>query len=45
VDFVHLADKIVIMNDGKILAQGSYKELESHPYMQQIKEIHQANKD
>ena len=33
VDFVHLADKIVIMNEGKIIAQGSYSELEDHPYM------------
>jgi len=45
VDFVHLADRIVIMNDGKILAQGTFDELASHPYMQQIQEIHQTNKD
>ena len=45
VDFVHLADKIVIMNEGKIIAQGSYDELECHPYMQKIQEIHTTNKD
>ena len=45
VDFVHLADKIVIMNEGKIIAQGSYGELEDHPYMKQILDIHETNKD
>ena len=45
VDFVHLADKIVIMNEGKIIAQGSYSELEDHPYMRQIQDIHESNKD
>ena len=45
VDFVHLADKIVIMNEGKIIAQGSYSELEDHPYMKQIQDIHETNKD
>ena len=45
VDFVHLADKIVIMNEGKIIAQGSYSELEDHPYMKQILDIHETNKD
>ena len=45
VDFVHLADKIVIMNEGKIIAQGSYDELVDHPYMKQIQDIHETNKD
>ena len=45
IDFVHLADKIVIMNEGKIIAQGSYDELVDHPYMQQIQDIHETNKD
>jgi len=40
VDFVHLADKIVIMEDGKILAQGTYEELVNHPYLVQIQDIH-----
>lgn len=44
VDFVHLADKIVIMQDGKITAQGSYEELVLHPYLMQIMDIHEANK-
>ena len=45
VDFVHLADKIVIMDKGKIIAQGSYNELKSHPYIVKIKGIHDSNKE
>ena len=36
VDFVHLADKIVIMDEGKIIAQDTHKELIDHPYLLQI---------
>ena len=36
VDFVHLADHIVIMKDGKVAAQGSYEELIFDPYMMKI---------
>ena len=45
VDFVHLADKIIIMDQGKITAQGTYEELKNNEYMIHIKDIHQKNKD
>ena len=45
VDFMHLADKVVIMNQGKILAQGTYNELSGHPYMLQVQDIHASNKE
>ena len=45
VDFVHLADKIIIMDQGKITAQGTYEELKNNEYMIHIQDIHQKNKD
>jgi ABC-type proline/glycine betaine transport system ATPase subunit len=33
------------MNEGKIIAQGSPEELAEHPYLVQIQDIHQSNKD
>ena len=33
IDFVHLADKIVIMKEGRIKAQGSFEELKDDKYM------------
>jgi ABC-type molybdate transport system ATPase subunit len=44
VDFVHLADKIVIMENGRIQAQGTYKELATNEYMMQILDIHEKHK-
>ena len=44
VDFINLADKIVIMKEGRIVAQGTHAELFAHPYLLQIEEIHESNK-
>ena len=44
VDFVHLADRIVIMKDGGIQAQGTYEELANNEYMLQILDIHKKHK-
>ena len=33
------------MNQGKILAQGTYDELSGHPYMLQVQDIHASNKE
>lgn len=44
VDFVHLADKIVIMEDGKIKAKGTFEELATNEYMIQILDIHKKHK-
>ena len=43
VDFLHLADKIVIMKDGRIHAQGTMAELESNPHLNQVMETHRKN--
>jgi len=40
VDFIHLADQVIIMKDGAIEAQGSYDELVKHPYLAKLKNIH-----
>ena len=44
VDFVHLADKIVIMDKGEIQAQGTYEELVNNEYMRNILDIHKKHK-
>ena len=44
VDFIHLADHVIIMNEGRIEAQGSYESLENHPYLAKVQEIHTKNK-
>ena len=44
VDFLNVADRIIIMNKGRVRAQGSYEELKDNEYMKQVIEIHRANK-
>ena len=45
VDFIHLADRIVIMKNGRITAQGTYNELSTNEYMNQIIGIHKKHKE
>ena len=44
IDFVHLADRIVIMKNGHVQAQGTYEELANNEYMLQILDIHKKHK-
>ena len=44
VDFINLADKIVIMKEGRITAQGTPAALFANPYLLQLEEIHESNK-
>jgi len=43
VDFLHLADRIVIMAGGRITAQGTMKDLEDDPHLKQVMETHRKN--
>jgi len=45
VEFIHLADHVIIMDDGRVQAQGTYEQLASHPYMLKVQEIHAKNKN
>ena len=44
IDFVHLADQIIIIKDGEVKAQGSYEELKDNAYLNQVQDIHTKNK-
>ncbi len=44
VDFIHLADHVIIMKEGRIQAQGSYESMVNHPYLVQVQDIHTKNK-
>ena len=39
-DFLHLCDKIVLMADGRIVAQGTFKELAENDHMKSIANFH-----
>jgi ABC-type transport system involved in cytochrome bd biosynthesis fused ATPase/permease subunit len=41
IDYVSLADKIVILDEGNILVQGSYESLKNHPKMKEIISEHE----
>lgn len=44
IDFVHLADHIIIMDKGRIAAQGPYGELKKNQIFQELLEINRINK-
>ena len=40
VDFLHLVDRLIIMKDGKIQAQGTMKTLKDNQHLQQVLDTH-----
>jgi ATP-binding cassette, subfamily C (CFTR/MRP), member 1 len=44
VDFVHLADRIIIMKQGQVSAEGTFDQLKETEVMQEIIDIHNKNK-
>jgi ABC-type proline/glycine betaine transport system ATPase subunit len=44
IDFVHLADRVVVMKEGEIAVQGTHEEVMKHEIVKEIYEIHNKNK-
>ena len=44
IDFVHLADRVIVMKDGEIKVQGTHEEVMEHEIVKEIYEIHNKNK-
>jgi ABC-type proline/glycine betaine transport system ATPase subunit len=45
VEYIHLADRIVLMKDGMINAIGTPEELKDHEYIKEIAEIQAKNRE
>lgn len=45
IDFLHLVDRIIVFNEGEIVLQGSYTEIESDPYLQKLIQIHKGHRE
>ena len=43
VDFLHLADSIVCLKNGKIEFQGSFEDVKGHPYLKELIKIHKGH--
>lgn len=43
IDFIHFADKIFLMDDGKIVAQGTYDEIQDNVKLQNLININKIN--
>ena len=45
IDFLHLADKVVIMDEGKIDAQGRFDDLQENKLLKELLETNKINKE
>lgn len=45
IDFLHLADQVVIMHDGKINASGSFESLKENEILKELLEINKINQE
>ena len=45
IDFLHLADRIIVLKDGQVQASGTFDSLQSNPHLQEVLEINKKNMD
>ena len=43
IDFLHLADRLVILKDGQIQSTGTYDEMQGDPHLQEVLRINRKN--
>jgi len=43
VDFLHLVDRIIVMKDGRVVANGSFEDLKESEYLAEVLKIHHGN--
>ena len=43
IDFLHLSDRIIVLKEGKIQADGSFDALQNDPHLQGVLEINKKN--
>lgn len=45
IDFLHLVDRICVVQDGTMQAMGTYEELKDDPHLQKVLAINKKNID
>lgn len=44
IDYVHLVDRVILIEDGNIVVDGHYNEINDNPHLVKLIQIHNANK-
>ena len=44
IDFLHFADSIIYMREGRVVFQGSYQEVKDTPYLKELYTIYRKHK-
>jgi len=44
IEFLHLADHVIVMHQGEIKTQGTYEDVLEHPIVKKIVKIHNKHK-
>lgn len=45
IDFLALVDRVIVMNDGQIVLDGKFEDIQGDPYLVQLMEIHKAHQN